>query len=122
MSGIFAQSILSCVDIPCVYKFPCGAYVGTFGILSSHTLVAGEIHRSQWLQGKYQVSLLLKGDYIEVVYTTILRHVSADAVHTSKDYSTIWCNVIEGGYFQNSRRYILCLLSLISQSSGPLRT
>ena len=31
----------------------------------------------------------IKGDFIEVVYTMLLRHFNSDALHAFKDYSTI---------------------------------
>ena len=52
----------------------------------------------------------LKGGCIEVVYNTLLLHLTADTwpkPYRYIDYRNIWCNAIEDGYFVSCKSYIL---------------
>ena len=65
-------------------------------------------------------SVTLKGNYIEVVYTTLLRHLSADAFQASKDYSNTLYLIqrSRGRLFSEQQATYICLSSLISLASG----
>ena len=64
------------------------------------------------------VQWCLKGDCIEVIYTTLLASPFVgrcldQALYASKDYSNVWCNVIKDSCIENSRWH-RCLRSLFS--------
>ena len=101
-SPILAVSMFSCTVVLILIDGRITSIHVCPGTANQHSPRAEHLNRlvdiSSWVAK-------LKVDYIEIVYTTLIRNVSADALHVSKDYSNFLVKVIEGGYFQNNRRH-----------------
>ena len=48
---------------------------------------------------------------MNIVYTTLLRHLLADVLHASKDDGNICFKQLEGGYFQENSQHLMFVVA-----------